>query len=77
MISPENDPSKRIAERNGYRYEGTLRSFTSSRTRGGTRRSGPGSRPIRDWGALSSGRAAGTRGRSIQPEAAVNPISAT
>jgi RimJ/RimL family protein N-acetyltransferase len=27
IISPENGPSKRIAERNGYRYEGTLRSF--------------------------------------------------
>ena len=26
-ISPENGASKRIAERNGYRYEGTLRSM--------------------------------------------------
>ncbi len=26
IISPENDPSKRVADRNGYRHEGTLRS---------------------------------------------------
>ena len=27
IISPENHASRRVAERNGYRYEGTLRSF--------------------------------------------------
>ena len=27
IISPENHASRRVAQRNGYRYEGTLRSF--------------------------------------------------